>query len=223
MGKYDAEIKQEQNKIAQDQHFYYRYYHKYRQQIEQYMREENYCKVTALFEQEDVLKLAQMDNEFAVLNIIVNIYRMELEEQAAEYIWNTRHSIKEIVSVYLQLKMYLWRLEFTEDCTGFMQYVWEQKISVSCVKWLIHTSAFKKTDTVYKIAVLYKQQRYFVQAFKMLYYLDECSDRKELVYCEMADIYMKLQQYEAAEQCIKKIQYPTELLEYYKKNWGIAE
>lgn len=223
MGKYDVEIEQEQRKITENQHLFDQCYDKYRQQIGQYLKEENYQEIIALYKQEDVLKLAQMDNEFAILNIIVNIYQMELNEHSTECIWNTRHSIKNMISVYLQLKMYLWRLEFTEDCVSFMQYAYDQKISVPCIKWLIHTSAFQKPDTIYKISALYKERGDFVRAFQMLYYLNECSDNKELVYCEMADIYMQLQQYELAAQCIEKIHDPTQLLGQYKRKWGITD
>ncbi len=223
MGRYDAEIEQEKRKIAEQQQLICRYYHEYEKRIEQHMREENYDRIVALFEQKDVLELAQSDHVFAVLNIIVNIYRMELNEQAAGCIWYGRHSIDDIVTVYLQLKMYLWRLEFTDDRTSFMRYVAEQKLSVSCVKWLIHTSAFKKAETIYQIAILYKEHGSFVQAFHMLHYLNECGCNPELVYCEMADIYMRLQQYDAAVEYVKKIQHPSQLLERYKRNWGLVD
>ncbi len=220
MNGYDSEIEQEKRLIAEKEQLYNENYPNYKKMIEQCMREERYHDITTLFEQKDVLELAQIDNDFAVLNIIVNIYRMELNEQTTEHIWDHMHTMDDMISFYLRLKMYLWRFEFTEDQTSFLKYVSEQKITIPCVKWLIHTSSFHKADTVYKIAVWYKERQYFVQAFQMILYLNELSSEKELIYCEMADIYIELHEYEAACECIKKIQYPTKLLEQYKQRWG---
>lgn len=222
MNRYDSEIEQEKRQIAEKERLYDANYPKYKRLIEKCMKEERYPDITTLFEQKDVLELAQMDHDFAVLNIIVNIYRMELREQTIEHIWDHMHTMEDMISFYLRLKMYLWRFEFTEDQTSFLKYVSEQKITIPCMKWLIHTSSFKKADTVYKIAVWYKERQYFVQAFQMILYLNELSSQKELIYCEMADIYIQLHEYEAACNCIKKIQYPTKLLEQYKQRWGCS-
>lgn len=221
MGKYDAEIEQERRQIEIREQIVQRHYSFYKKMIEQYLCEEKYNEVVALFEQKDVLELAQMDNEFAILNIIVNIHRMEQSEQVEYSIWGRKHTVRDVEDTYLKLKMYLWRLEFTEDQDSFIGYILEHQISIPCIKWLIHTSAFKKAETAYKIALLYKKREYFVQAFAMLYYLNELCSEEELVYCEMADIYMQLHRYEAAADCIKKIHHPSALFDKYKKKWDI--
>lgn len=222
MNGHAAEIEQEKRQIAEKEQLYYQNYPNYKKMIERYMREGRYHDITTLFEQKEVLEIAQIDNDFAVFNIIVNIYRMELNEHTSEHIWDHMHTMKDMISFYLRLKMYLWRFEFTEDQTSFLKYASDKKITIPCMKWLIHTSSFKKADTVYKIAVWYKERQYFVQAFQMILYLNELSSEKELIYCEMADIYIQLHKYEAACECIKKIQCPTKLLEQYKQRWGVS-
>lgn len=223
MGKYDAELEQDRKEIEGREQIFHRSYARYREIIEHCLQEERYSDIAALFDQKDVLDLAQIDTGFAILNIIVNIYRMELNEQTEHNIWDHVHSMDELIRVYLRLKMYLWRLEFTEDQNSFINYVMEQEISVPCVKWLIHTSAFQKTDTIYKIALLYKEHRAYASAFGMLYYLNELSSEKELIYCEMADLYIQLQQYQAAADCLEKIRHPSELLKKYKQKWGLLD
>ena len=127
MNGYDSEIEQEKRLIAEKEQLYNENYPNYKKLIEQCMREERYHDITTLFEQKDVLELAQIDNDFAVLNIIVNIYRMELNEQTTEHIWDHMHTMEDMISFYLRLKMYLWRFEFTEDQTSFLKYVSEQR------------------------------------------------------------------------------------------------
>lgn len=223
MSRYDAELEQDRKQIEEREQRFHQFYERYRGMIEQYLQEEKYNEIVILFEQKEVLELAQMDTGFAILNIIVNIYCMELNEQTAHKIWNHVHSLDELIQIYLRLKMYLWRLEFTEDKNSFIDYVMEQKISVPCIKWLIHTSAFKKSDTVYQIALLYKERRCYAAAFGMLYYLNELSSDKELINCEMADLYIQLQQYQAAADCLEKIKHPSELFERYKQKWRLAD
>lgn len=223
MNRYDAELEQDRKQIEVREQRFHQSYARYREMIERYLQEEKYSEIVTLFEQKDVLELAQIDTGFAILNIIVNIYRMELTEQAMHKIWDHVHSMDELIQMYLRLKMYLWRLEFTEDQDNFINYVMKQKISVSCIKWLIHTSAFKKTDTIYKIELLYKERKSYAAAFVMLYYLNELSSDKELINCEMADLYIQLQQYQAAADCLEKIPRPSELVKKYKQKWGLPD
>lgn len=223
MGRYDKQIEQEKKQIRNKERILHQKYPGYRKMIEQYMLEEKYDRIEALFQEKDVLEIAQMDTEFAILNIIVNINRMEQKEKEEYKIWNQMHSIEEILNIFLTVKMFMWRIEFTEDQTHFIDYVLEHKISVSYIKWLIHTSAFKKADTAFKIAMLYKERKYYVQTFAMLNYFNELSDEKELIYCEMADVWMQMQQYQAAEDCMKKIQNHSVLLEQYKRKWGLVD
>ncbi len=220
-GRYSAEIEQDLEKIEERKQKYDYNYPIYGEMLEHCLKQEKYEELIELFQKEEVVTLVQMNTTIAILNLAVNIYQMEQEENIPNKILQGLHTLKEVEEAFLKVKFLLWKLEFMDEEKQFIDYVTDQQISIPYIKYLIHTSAFHKEDAAEKIAMQYKQKGAFGKAFGMLNYLNELSSKEEFVYCEMADICIQLRQYEKAADCIGRIRKPTELLSEYERKWGI--
>lgn len=221
MGKYDSEIKQEQQEVRVWRECYQSRESEIKDKIDEYLNQEKYNELISYFTQAEVADIAVKSGELGNFTIILNIYKMEQEEKQKEKILEGIHSMKEAEEFYLKLKFLMWRIEFRDESQEFMRFVKEHPISLSFLKYLIHTSSFEKVNTAFKIAMLLKENEYYGKAFGMLNYVNELSPNEEVVYCEMADICMKNQQYREAIECIKQITQPTEIFLQYEQKWEI--
>ena len=218
---YKEQIEQDKKQIQERKQAFEKNYPIYKRKIEQALEQERYKDLIKLFQREEVIRIAQLDNMMGILHVAVSIYQMELQEKVPHTILDSLHTIKEVETVYLRTKFLMWKLEFADETETFMDHVMERQISVPYIKYLIHTSAFYKADTSEKIALSFKERKSYGNAFGMLNYLNELGGSEEYVYCEMADICMLLQQYQQAADCIARIQKPTGLLAEYERKWGI--
>lgn len=150
--------------------------------INQYLKEENREGLLQIFQEKEFQNLAQLDNTLAIFNVVLSIYRTEIEEKASENILEAIHSIQEAEEYYLKLKFLMWHLEFQNEKESLMVFLRQHPVSVFFLKYLIHTSSFEKANTAFKLAMLLKEEGRFEQAFGMLYYVDELSPGEESVY-----------------------------------------
>lgn len=193
----------------------------YRDEIEELLRKESYQELAVYFQTEKMYQICHMENEAAIMNLILNIYEMEIQEGVESGILNEIHNMKSAVDWYLKVKFLMWRLEFLDEKNELSRLLQEDRVSVPFMKYLVYTSSFEKADTSYKLAMLLKQTGGWGKAFAMLNYVNELMPNQEIVFCEMADICMQLGQLEDALNCLKNIKNPSEILVRYYEKWGI--
>lgn len=195
----------------------------YRDEIDELLRKESYQELEMYFQSEKIHKICQIENEAAIMNVILNIYDMEVQEGVERGILYDVHDMKSAVDWYLKVKFLMWRLEFLGEKKDISSYMQEDRISVPFLKYLIHTSSFHRIDTSYKLAMLLKELGKWGKAFAMLNYVNELMPDQEIVFCEMADICIQLGQLESAVQCLGNIKNPSEVLVKYQERWGILD
>lgn len=193
----------------------------YRQEIDRLLREGSYQELMEFFRIEKMQKICCLETEMAIMNVILNIYEMEINEGAETGILSAVHDMKSAVNWYLKVKFLMWRLEFLGEKNELSELMQKDRVSVPFLKYLVHTSSFEKADTSYKLAILLKETGRWGKAFAMLNYVNELMPNQEIVFCEMADICMQLGQSESALNCLKNIKNPSELLVRYQRKWGI--
>ena len=219
MGKYDekisediaeTELREERKKANLD---------KCKKEINKRLKAEDYASLPGLFQTEEMKEMAQLDNSFAIMHIVMSIYDMEQTEGVTEGILSGVYDMQEAEQRYLNMKFLMWRLEFAGDSAGLSEQIQQNHVSVPFLKYLIHTSSFDQANTAYKIAMLLKEHRRYANAFGMLRFVNELTPGEESVLCEMADIWIKMRQYQMAETCIQQIKNPTSILAKYQQQW----
>lgn len=198
-------------------------YPNYRQEIDDFLGREAYGGLLEYYQSQKMRELSCIENDAAILAVILSIYHMEQQEGMEHGILSGIHDLKSAQQHYLKVKFLMWRLAFFDESSELSAYVAEHHVSVHFLKYLVHTSAFEKANTAYKLAMMLKVMGSLEEAFVMLCYVDELSPNEEIVFCEMADIFIQLEQYENARTCIKKIQVPSEKLLEYQNKWGISD
>lgn len=193
----------------------------YQRDIDDLLESRSYSKLLEYFQSDKMKLISKIENQAAVMGIVLSIYQMETEEGIEEGIFSGIFDMKSAEERYLKVKFLMWRLEFLDQKNELSEFMNKYPVSVPFLKYLIHTSSFEKTNTAFKIALLLKEKKKWGQAFAMLNYVNELSPDEELVFCEMADICMQIGQYENVSSCIKKIRNPSEILRSYCKKWGM--
>lgn len=219
MGKYEKKILEDIAEIEQKEQRKEKSLEKCEKQVNKLLEKKDYVKLLELFQTEEVRELAQIENSFATMSIILSIYHMEQSEGITDGILSGIYDMQKAEEKYLREKFLMWRLEFTADAEELQEEIKQNRISVPFLKYLIHTSSFDKANTAYKLAMLLKETGHYVNAFGMLRYVDELAPEEEIVFCEMADICMKMRQYQMAETCIQQIKKPTAILMKYQQQW----
>jgi len=106
--------------------------------IEILLKDENYCALKNLLDNNDVKELLGKDQELYIINILFEVNRIEIENNVSTVILSG-HSLKEAVRIYKELVLLLRRLEFDlpiEYQNELISYMKENGISVIGV-WAI--------------------------------------------------------------------------------------
>lgn len=213
-------IEQEKQKETEKQQFREKYAD-YREKIDAFLENEAYGQLQEYFQTEEIKVLSNIEDDVALFSIILSIYSMEVEEGVEPGILDGVRNMQEIEERWLKLKFLMWRMEFADEKEGVAEFLERYQISVPFLKYLINTSSFDKVNTAFKLAMILKNARKPVAAFAMLNYANELAPDEELVFCEMADICMNLGQYKEAQDCVRRIDNPTQILAAYLERWGV--
>lgn len=192
--------------------------------IDKLLKKGNINKLQILFNQEEFQKDYFKDTRIALMSIILKIYELEKIEGAANYILQPNAGMRQTENYFLKTKFMVWRMEFQagdEETQAFIAYIKEQKVSLQCLKYILHVSSFDKANTSFRLAMAFKAAGMSGMAFGMLNYTLELCPNEELVLCEMADICFDNRRFSAASECIGLIKEPTRLLASYREKWGI--
>ena len=192
-----------------------------RREIDSFLVREAYGDLLEYYQSEKIQLLSKIENDIAVLSIILDIYKEELQEPVPNGILSNIHSMEEARGRYLQVKFLMWRLEFLDEDTQLAEWVDKDMISVPFFRRLIDASSFEKVNTAFKLAMLLKKKGKSKQALSMLEFVDKLSPGEDAVYCEMADICIQAGQMKDAVDCLKKITCPTGIFAQYQEKWGI--
>lgn len=221
MEKYEKQIIEDIADIKRKEERRKRSLEKCKRQVNRFLKDKKYEELLALFQTEEVRELSLIDNHFANMSVILSIYYMEQNEKDAYQIFDGIDDMQDAEKKYLRIKFLVWRLEFTGDKVNVGKDILKNKISNSFLKYVIHTSSFDKAHTAYELGMVFKEEKRYVDAFSMLRYAAEL-EPEEIVFCEMADICVKMKQYLMAETCIRQIKTPSSVLEEYQKLWEIT-
>lgn len=208
-------LREEENKRFRQQHS------GYRDEINNMLEREVYDELLSYFKTESIQKLCLMENEAAIMNVVLGIYQDELKNGSETKILNGIHSMQEARERFLQTKFTMWRLEFFDEKDEFLEFLAKNPVSPYFFMHLIYTSSFEKGDTALKIAMLLKESGRFAQAFSMLNFLNQLCPNEEIICCEMADICILAGQLESANDCIQRIKNPSGILMQYREKWGM--
>lgn len=196
----------------------------YQKEIDEFLGKKAYGELLEYFQSDKMGIMSKIENDAAVMCIILSIYQMEMQEGVEQGIFNGIFNMESAVKRYLKIKFLIWRLEFLDESAVLLEAVDNYSISVPFFKYLIHTSSFDKVNTSFKLAMLLKEKEKLAQAFAILNYTNELGPGKrgsERVYCEMADICIRLGQLGNAAACLKNIEEPSEIFAGYQEKWGI--
>lgn len=218
--EFAEEIEQDKAGAQRDREFRKKYIG-YQERINDFLRRQAYQDLQAYFQTEEMGKICRIENDAAIMGIILSIYQMELEEGIQKGILSGIFDLKSAEERYLKIKFLIWRFEFLNEKEKLFDLIEKEYVSVPFFKYLIHTSSFEKANTSFKIAMLMKEKAKWGQAFAMLNYVDELSPGEEVVFCEMADICISVGQVKNAMECLKRIEKPSELFVKYQEKWGI--
>lgn len=193
----------------------------FQQEIDCFLVREAYGELLEYYRSEKMQLLSKIDNDVAVLNIILDIYKEELQEHAPNGILSNIHSMEEARERYLRVKFLMWRLEFLSEDTQLSEWMDKDMISVPFFRHMINASSFEKENTAFKLAMLMKEKGKSKWALSMLEFVDQLSPGEEVVYCEMADICIQAGQMKDAVYYLKRITCPTGIFAQYQEKWGI--
>ncbi len=193
----------------------------YQQEIDTFLEREGYGELLEYFQSEKMQLLSKIDNDVAVLSIILDIYKEELQEHVPSGILSNIHSMEEARERYLQVKFLMWRLEFLGEDTQLSEWMDKDMISVPFFRCLIDASSFEKANTAFKLAMLLKKKGKSNWALSMLEFVEQLSPGEEIVFCEMADICIQAGRMKEAASFLKKIMCPTGIFAQYQEKWGI--
>lgn len=193
----------------------------YQQEIDSFLGREAYGELLEYYQTEKMQLLSKIDNDVAILSIILNIYKDELQEHVPNNILSNIHSMKEARGRYLKVKFLMWRLEFIDEDIQLAEWIDKDVISAAFWRHLIDASSFGKANTAFKLAMLMKKQGKSEGALSMLEFVDRLSPDEEIVFCEMADIYIEAGRMKEAVSCLKRITCPTGIFAQYQEKWGI--
>ncbi len=207
--------REEENKKFLQQH------EGYQKEIDRMLEDKAYDELLDYYQSEPVRKLCLMENDVAIMNIVLAIYQDEVKNGSEGKILTDIHSMKEARERYLQAKFMMWRLEFFHENGRFLKFIEKNPVSPYFLMHLIYTSSFEKGDTTLKMAILLKESGRFAQAFAMLNFLNQLCPGEEIIYCEMADVCILAGKFESANDCIQRIKNPSEVLTQYRKKWGV--
>lgn len=193
----------------------------YKEALDGFLQREAYDELLDYCKTDDFRALCYMEAEAAIMSVVLAIYEDELKEGSEKIILTDIHSVQEARERYLQAKFVMWRLEFFDECDGFLELLDKNQVSSCFLKYLIHTSSFDKMNTTFKMAMLLKENGRFAQAFAMLNYANELCPDEEIVYCEMAEVCLCAGLIENANNCVQRIKNPSGILAEYWKKWGL--
>lgn len=195
----------------------------YRDEINELLRKESYQELEIYFQSEKIHKICQIDGAALIMHIILNIYGMEVQEGVEKGILYEVHDMKSAVDRYLKVKFLMWRLEFLGEKEEMLSLMQRDMISVPFIKFLVHTSSFKQVETSFTLSMLLKEAGKWGKAFAMLNYVNELMPNQEIVFCEMADICIRLGQLDSARDCLNNIKNPSEILGRYQDRWRMLD
>lgn len=220
MGAFTIEIEREQceveerRKLLED-------FAGYQKEVDDLLRKGAYSELLEYYQTEKMSMVSKLENQAAIMWIILSIYQMEIDEGIEEGILSECSEMQSAVEHYLKVKFLMWRFEFLDDETGLSNMIDKYPISVPFLKYLIHTSSFDKVNTAFKLALLWKKKGRWGKAFAVLNYVNELSPDEEIVFCEMADICIQTGQINSAMECLGRIKNPSGILAEYQKKWGL--
>lgn len=193
----------------------------YQEEVNGFLKKGAYSELLQYYQTKKMMMLSKLENNAAIMWIMISIYQMETEEGIEEGIFSGILDMQSAVEHYLKVKFLVWRLEFLNEKDGLSEMIDRHPISVPFLKYLVHTSSFDKANTAFKLALLLKEKGRWGRAFAMLNYVNDLSPDEEIVFCEMADICMETGQYQMASSCIERIRHSSEILDNYRKKWRI--
>jgi len=182
-------------------------------------------KLTHLFQDKEFLSNYYRDTALSQMNIIIDIYHLEKENNTAYTILDQANSMQGLIDHYSEIKFYIWRIEFECDekaIRSFIQFVTDKNPSIPSIIYTLHICAFHKTNAAYNIAhILRKYHHASIQAYELLKYAFEQSPDDEQILCELADICFELKQFDLMNHWLSNIKNPSSIFLEYKKRWGL--
>lgn len=207
--------REEENKKFRQQH------NEYREVIDEMLERRAYDELLDYYRTKPIRKLCLMENEVAIMNVVLAIYQDELENGSDTRILEGIHNMREARERYLQAKFMMWRLEFFDENNEFLDFLAKSPVSPWFLMHLIYTSAFDKGNTALKMAMLLKMDKKLAQTFAILNFVNQLCPDEEIIYCEMADVCIMAGQTESANDCIQRIKSPSGILAGYRRKWGM--
>jgi len=218
------DLLEENRRVAEEKRKLRDQFADYREEINDFLNRKAYEELLAYVQSDKMGVMSKIENEAAIMRVVLSIWQMEEQEGITEGILTGISDLESAVERYLKVKFFMWRLEFLDERSGLSQALDEVPISVSFLKYLVHTSSFDKMNTSFKLAMLLKERGRLAQAFAMLHYVNELNpgeQGEELVLCEMADICITLGQMKGAAECLGRIHNPSGIFAEYQEKWGI--
>lgn len=220
MGAFIVEIQEEQHEVEEREKLM-EGFAGYQETVDDLLKKGAYSELLEYYQTEKMSIVSKLENQAAIMYIILSVYQMEIDEGTEEGILSEFSDMQSLVEHYLKVKFLIWRFEFLDEKAGLSDMIDKNSISVPFFKYLIHTSSFDKANTAFKLALLLKKKGKWGKAFAILNYVNELSPDEEIVFCEMADICIQTGQIGSAAECLGRIKNPSGILEEYQKKWGI--
>lgn len=216
-----CEVVEQERQEEEDKKKFRQQHAGYREAIDGFLAREAYDELLDYYQTEPVKKLCLMENDVAIVNIVLVIYQDELANGSEKKILTGIHSMREARERYLRAKFVMWRLEFFDEKDVFLELLEKHPVSPYFLMHLIYTSSFEKGDTAIKMTMILKESGRFAQAFAILNFLNQLCPDEEAIYCEMAEVCILAGQIESANACIQRIKNPSGILAEYRKKWGM--
>ncbi|MFP3153797.1 hypothetical protein LQZ18_05075 [Lachnospiraceae bacterium ZAX-1] len=199
------------------------YYHKINNLLEQHLEQAN-MELISLFADQAFAKAYFRDDTITQLKVIVEIYRIEKENNVKENtILDHGFNISDLISYFLKLKFVIWRIEFDSDSDAIkclLNFRNQYRTSVYSMIGVLATASCDKVNAAYSIAFILRWEGRHEEAFHILNYALEIEPQEERLLCEMADICFVSGLPDQMEQYTLRIANPTDVYEGYKKRWG---
>lgn len=190
----EEEIQREYDNLKAWENLYGVHVPEYKQMINEWLSiggVEEIQKLQSLFHNLDFLHHYIINPDMAYMQVVVSIYEDELNENEEHTILDGRSSMEEVEQFLLQLKFMIWRVEqdFDENAyQEFLDFKRLKNVSVIAIKYVIHTSAMKKAETLYKLGSIFEQVGMVRYAFVLFKYANEIQPGDPYILDKLAKI-----------------------------------